>query len=314
MEKGVRAFVFVLMAACTITFFLIIVIGNIMRATSIQKEKIKQRYSTLTFLKCSINSTPDENGVFSTYTIKKIEGNTVSVEYTHKDGIEEEVETEEYIIENYYFLNELINIFQEYEMYNYDSVLYSKIERPTDASETTYTFEFFGSDQISFSQYQKLPENASEGIRKLIKHIDTYINIAKNTPPEGKLVNVHYYTAGDMIGSYHSYELDLQPDGIYSPICTRYIEHQETHADEVVKSQNVVSRTLLDKIYVIMQEYDILSWTNLPLSEEYVLDAGTDYYSFKLEDGTVISFNSNNEWPENGYEAIREILKILQEE
>lgn len=292
-----------------IVIIVVVTLIVVLKLTSKSKNDEIKKYKYADLSTITIVTSGGENGEYYSYEIARLKDGKTRVVYKHKDYEDDELVTEEYTFTSG-FLHDLQQNFANYKLFECSNTKADFSLRPTDAPETNYTFTFNDLDTISFSQYQVTKEKYAEGIQKINKAIDLYINLQKETPEPGLLKSVKYSYAGDMIGSYEEYSITLNDNNVD---CTRYEEIQPEHSAKPHISKTTIDRTNLDKIYLLFKENNLETWNDLPLSEEFVLDAGTSYYKFVLLDGTEISFNSNDEWPDGSYEAIREILKILKE-
>ena len=79
---------------------------------------------------------------------------------------------------------------------------------------------------------------------------------------------------------------------------------------EEITESYTVSFDSLEKIYQLYTKYDVENWGELPESELLALDAPVISISIKTVNATV-SFNSNKEFPDDGYSIISDIHSVL---
>ena len=81
-------------------------------------------------------------------------------------------------------------------------------------------------------------------------------------------------------------------------------------SDEEITENYTVSFDSLEKIYQLYTKYDVKNWGKLPESELIALDAPVTSISIKTVN-TTVSFDSNKEFPEDGYNIVSEIRSVL---
>lgn len=113
--------------------------------------------------------------------------------------------------------------------------------------------------------------------------------------------------SGDDAGSYYKIEIKVTGE---TDIVASYAS-REANGMPTVSDRKVCSREVVDEIESIIEEYKITEWGELDDSGEIALDAGTTEYSFSY-DGREYTYNSNQEFPENGSLALRMIYSLLK--
>lgn len=79
---------------------------------------------------------------------------------------------------------------------------------------------------------------------------------------------------------------------------------------EEITENYTVSFDSLEKIYQLYTKYDVKNWGKLPESELIALDAPVTSISIKTVN-TTVSFDSNKEFPDDGYSIISDIHSVL---
>ena len=79
---------------------------------------------------------------------------------------------------------------------------------------------------------------------------------------------------------------------------------------EEITENYTVSFDSLEKIYQLYTKYDVKNWGKLPESELIALDAPVTSISIKTVN-TTVSFDSNKEFPGDGYSIILDIRSVL---
>lgn len=79
---------------------------------------------------------------------------------------------------------------------------------------------------------------------------------------------------------------------------------------EEITENYTVSFDSLEKIYQIYKKYNVATWGELPQSELIALDDPVISISIKTVN-TTVSFDSNKEFPDDGYSIISEIRSVL---
>ena len=79
---------------------------------------------------------------------------------------------------------------------------------------------------------------------------------------------------------------------------------------EEITENYTVSFDSLEKIYQIYKKYEVAKWGELPESELIALDAPVTSISIKTVN-TTVSFDSNKEFPGDGYSIILDIRSVL---
>ena len=79
---------------------------------------------------------------------------------------------------------------------------------------------------------------------------------------------------------------------------------------EEITESYTVSFDSLEKIYQLYTKYDVANWGKLPESELIALDAPVTSISIKTVN-TTVSFDSNKEFPGDGYSIILDIRSVL---
>ena len=79
---------------------------------------------------------------------------------------------------------------------------------------------------------------------------------------------------------------------------------------EEITENYTVSFDSLEKIYQLYTKYDVANWGKLPESELIALDAPVTSISIKTVN-TTVSFDSDKEFPGDGYSIILDIRSVL---
>ena len=114
---------------------------------------------------------------------------------------------------------------------------------------------------------------------------------------------VYYSYGGGELGD--SYTISLEDYKIEIRSCEGNGYPTETKSCEVDSEVYY----LIDNI---VYEYEMQKWGKLPKSEEFALDAPSTSLNIGLRNGDDISVSSYDEVPEGGWEAVREIVELLE--
>lgn len=136
------------------------------------------------------------------------------------------------------------------------------------------------------------------------------INIFKQSKAKihGKLLSYSYSYGGDMIGSYRSKSVKRIGDG---KAFVSSADSRRHYLDSTI-SEYYISDITLDKIEEIADKYKLYTYNDLPKSKLFAYDAGTSSYSFNFEN-LSLGFSSSDDVPVKGWDAIREIDKVISE-
>lgn len=128
------------------------------------------------------------------------------------------------------------------------------------------------------------------------------------TPIEGEMISAEFSSAGGMDGGSTSIEITKEND---TTAKVHYNTQKYYNAPEIDKTYTVDIQILKD-IETVFKENKMDNWNNLPLSEEQALDAPIDHFYFKFEGGESVSFSDNEDYPDNNYDAVRSIYKLMK--
>lgn len=117
----------------------------------------------------------------------------------------------------------------------------------------------------------------------------------------------NYTVGGDMNGSYYNVRAVRDGDA-----CVITVAEAEVHSDPFLNQTYTAGSAVFEKIAEVIEKYDAWSWSDLPNSEEFILDGATTSISIEFEDGTKrISFSDSKEIPDGKYAAFNEILNVM---
>ena len=125
------------------------------------------------------------------------------------------------------------------------------------------------------------------------------------------LCRVYYWHGGGSLGDSSSLELTIEPDEEGRPVVQIVSFDQPGAGEKAVEKTVRSSSYVVDGVQDIIDRYGMTEWVDLPPSEEFALDAPTTSLSYEYSDGTSFSIGSDDELPEDGYRAIREIRDYI---
>ena len=130
----------------------------------------------------------------------------------------------------------------------------------------------------------------------------------------GQLKSVTYSLSGDMLGSLYTVEAARGDEGgvVVS------IRQSKMHSDPIEVGEYRVDDDLLDQVEAVIDRVGMKEWGELPQSEFIALDAATESLRAMFESADPddswpkwLSYSFNDELPDGGKEAIREIHDLM---
>ena len=116
--------------------------------------------------------------------------------------------------------------------------------------------------------------------------------------------SVYYNVSGDSLGSL--YRIELSDSSVSFTRC------EGNGCRTVTKTYDVPYETY-SRLEVLVRDYNMKSWTDLPPAEFFAYDAPTTSLTITFYDDTVIQVSSLQQLPESGWDAINGIVSILEE-
>ena len=176
------------------------------------------------------------------------------------------------------------------------------------SSGTTFQGEFSASAVSSAAGSSSASSAASTGMLQgsdgSTKEGDVY----------GKLRSVTYSDSGDMLGNLYTVEAYRADDG--STVVT--VREAKMHSDPIEVGEYRADDDLLDQVSAVIDRAGMKEWGELPPSEFIAYDAPTESLRAELESADPddrwpkrFSYTFNDELPEGGAEAIREIYQLM---
>ena len=125
------------------------------------------------------------------------------------------------------------------------------------------------------------------------------------------LSRVYYWHGAGELGDSTSLELTICPDEEERPVVTvNYRDLPAAGEEETEKTVHLTSNVIRG-VEEIIDRYGMKEWTDLPPAEVFALDGPTTSLSYEYSDGTSVTIGSDDELPEGGYAAIREIREYI---
>lgn len=130
----------------------------------------------------------------------------------------------------------------------------------------------------------------------------------------GNLKSIEYSNSGNMLGNVYSVEASRADDG--STVVT--VREAKMHSDPVQVGEYRADDDLLDQIETVIDRAGMKEWGELPQGEFIALDASTESLTMRFASADPaarwvpsLSYSENDELPEGGMEAIREIYQLM---
>lgn len=123
-----------------------------------------------------------------------------------------------------------------------------------------------------------------------------------------KLIAYSISEGGGMNGGYFSTSIAYTDDGrCRVSTSTRPFHNQPT------RHVRYFSDGLLDKLSLVCERYNVISWTNLPEHKIFMHDAATTNICYTFENGTKIVLGDRTMYPEYFSEMHQEFNKLIDE-
>ena len=140
----------------------------------------------------------------------------------------------------------------------------------------------------------------------LVKHFVDKSKLDGDGMVNDRCLSCKYHCGGGMEGE--SLSITLKEND--NETATLEVISSNSPSDEEITENYTVSFDSLEKIYQLYTKYDVKNWGKLPESELIALDAPVTSISIKTVN-TTVSFDSNKEFPEDGYNIVSEIRSVL---
>ena len=125
------------------------------------------------------------------------------------------------------------------------------------------------------------------------------------------LSRVYYWHGASSLGDSTSLELTICPGEEDRPVVTvNYRDLPAVGEKETEKTVHLTSNVIRG-VEEIIDRCGMKEWVDLPPAEEFALDAPTTSLTIAYSDGTSVTIGSDDELPEGGYAAIREIREYI---
>ena len=130
----------------------------------------------------------------------------------------------------------------------------------------------------------------------------------------GNLKSIEYSNSGNMLGNVYTVEATRVDDG--STVVT--VREAKMHSDPIQVGEYRADDGLLVQIEAVIERAGMKEWGELPQSEFIALDASTESLTMRFASADPaarwepsLSYSENDELPEGGMEAIREIYQLM---
>ena len=140
----------------------------------------------------------------------------------------------------------------------------------------------------------------------LVKHFVDKSKLDGDGMVNDRCLSCTYRLGGGMEGE--SLSITLKEND--NETATLEVTSSNSSGDEEITENYTVSFDSLEKIYQIFKKHEVAKWGELPNSEIQALDAPVASVCIKTVN-TTVSFDSNKEFPEDGYNIISEIRSVL---
>lgn len=125
---------------------------------------------------------------------------------------------------------------------------------------------------------------------------------------EKGLSSFTFSSSGDMEGGHYHLTLQRLPSGE----AQIEITEQTTHNAKTASKRAAAGPELLGELERVIREAGMQTWGDLPQSEIVALDAATSHVTY-IFDGKLRSYSSDQIFPEGGWQAVRRIVRIIEE-
>lgn len=115
--------------------------------------------------------------------------------------------------------------------------------------------------------------------------------------------SISYRRGGGMLGAF--YNVSLEDDRLT-------IESCEGNGMKTVKKTRTISPEDIGKIEDIIYDSGMRDWGVLPKNDMIALDAETTSVTVYYCDGASVSFGSDDVLPEGGWDAVGEVIALLE--
>ena len=121
---------------------------------------------------------------------------------------------------------------------------------------------------------------------------------------------IAYYSSehGGMLGGYSLTEIAYTSDGR----CKVHTAGRTFHS-EPITHKRYYADGLLEKLTVVCERYNVISWTDLPKSNIFMHDAPSGSDKFTFEDGTKIILGSDMQYPAHASDMFGELKQLISE-
>ena len=121
------------------------------------------------------------------------------------------------------------------------------------------------------------------------------------------LKRMESYRGGGSLGDSFSLNLTIKPDEDGRPDIRLEYYDRRSHDAEAVEKTIQLSSYVIVGVMEIIDRYGMRDWGELPPAEEFALDAPSMHFTCEYSDGSSFTVGSDDELPEGGSAAIREI-------
>ena len=121
------------------------------------------------------------------------------------------------------------------------------------------------------------------------------------------LKRMEYYRGGGSLGDSYSLELTIKPDEDGRPDVRLEYYDRRSHDAEAVEKTIQLSSNVIMGVMEIIDRYGMRDWDELPPAEEFALDAPSMHFTCEYSNGNSFTVGSDDELPDGGSAAIREI-------